>query len=68
MTANDSKLYLSYLNKVADQYNNTYYSSVGEKPINAHISTLTEKIWEEFSKFKVNDGARITTFTLKIGQ
>ena len=32
MTANDSKSYLSYLNKVVDQYNNTYYS-INKKPI-----------------------------------
>ena len=67
MTANDNKSYLSYLNKVLDQYNNTYYSSIGENPLNAHISALTEKNWEEFSKFKVNDSTRITKFALKIG-
>ena len=47
VTANDSKYYLSYLNKLVDQYNNTYHSSIGEKPINAHYSALTEKSWEE---------------------
>ena len=26
MTANDSKPYLPYLNKLVDQYNNTYHS------------------------------------------
>ena len=28
MTANDSKSYLSYLNKLVDQYNNTYQHSI----------------------------------------
>ena len=28
MTANDNKSYLSYLNKLVDQYNNTYHHSI----------------------------------------
>ena len=28
MTANDSKSYLSYFNKLVDQYNNTYHLSI----------------------------------------
>ena len=28
MTANGSKSYLSYLNKVVDEYNNTYHHSI----------------------------------------
>ena len=43
MTANNSKSYLSYLNKLADQCNNTYHHSVSKKPINADYSALTEK-------------------------
>ena len=35
MTANDSKSYLLYLNKLADQYNNTCDRSINKKPINA---------------------------------
>ena len=31
MTANDSKSYLPYLNKLVDQYNNTYYHSINKK-------------------------------------
>ena len=31
MTANDSKSYLSYLNKLVDQYNNTYHHSINTK-------------------------------------
>ena len=35
MTANDSRSYLSYLNKLVGQYNNTYHQSSSKKPINA---------------------------------
>ena len=28
MTANDSKCYIEYLNKLVDQYNNTYHNSI----------------------------------------
>ena len=35
MTANDSRSCVSYLNKLVDQYNNTYHHSVIKKPINA---------------------------------
>ena len=31
MTANDTKSYLSYLNKLVDQYNNTYHHSINKK-------------------------------------
>ena len=43
MTANDSKSYLAYLNKLADQYNNTYHHSITKKLDIANYSTLTEK-------------------------
>ena len=61
VTANDSISYLSYLNKIVDQYNNTYHHSVDKNPINADCS-VTEKI-ERNSKaptFKINDRVRIT--------
>ena len=44
MTANNSKLYLSYLNKLVDQCNNTYHHSICKKRINGDYSVLTEKI------------------------
>ena len=44
MTANDSKSYLPYLNKLVDQYNNTFHHSINTKPINAEYSALIEKI------------------------
>ena len=31
MTTNDSNFYLPYLNKLVDQYNNTYHHSIGKK-------------------------------------
>ena len=43
MTANDSKSYLAYLNKLADQYNNTYHHSITKKLDIANYSTLNEK-------------------------
>ena len=37
MAANDRKSYLGYLNKLVDEYNNTYHRSIGKKkPIDAH--------------------------------
>ena len=47
MTANDSKPYLSYLNKLVDQYNNTYHRSIDKEPINADYSAMTEKNSDE---------------------
>ena len=62
LTANDSKSYLSYLNKVIDKYHNTYYNFINKKLINADYSALTEKIDtnSKAPKFKVNDRVRIT--------
>ena len=41
MAAVDSKFYLPYLNKLVDQYNNTYHYSINKKPINTDYSALT---------------------------
>ena len=62
MTANDSKYYLSYLNKLIDQFNNTCHHSIGKKLFNADYSNLTKKIETnpKASIFKVNDRVRIT--------
>ena len=43
MTVNISKSYISYLNKLVDQCNNTYHHSINRNPINADYSGLTEK-------------------------
>ena len=44
ITANDSKSYLAYLNKLEDQYDNTYHYSSNKKPVNADYSALTQKM------------------------
>ena len=44
MTANNSKSYFAYLNKLEDQYNFTYHHAITKIPINADYSVLTEKI------------------------
>ena len=48
------------MNKLVDQYNNTYHYFIGEKLINANYSTLTEKVETnpKAPKFKVNDRAK----------
>ena len=77
MTAIDNKCYLSYLNKLVNQYNNNDHHAIGKKPINIDYSALTEKIETnpKATKFKVNKRVRITKYknkivmvTLKIGQ
>ena len=48
MTANDSKSYFPYLNKLVDQYNNNDHYSINKKPINADYSALSEKNCDKF--------------------
>ena len=57
MTANDSKYYLPYFNKLMDQYNNTYHHSINKKSINADYSVSTKNIESnpKACKFKVNE-------------
>ena len=64
MTANNNKSYLPYLNKLVDQYNNTYHHFVNKKLINADYSAFTEKIETnpKALKFKVNDSIRISKY------
>ena len=64
MAADDGKSYLSYLNKLVDQYNNTYHHSINKKPSNANYSALTEETETnpKSPKFKVNDRVRITKY------
>ena len=59
MTANDNKSYLPYLNKSADQYNNTYHHSINKKLINADYSASNEKI-------ETNPKATIRIFLVKV--
>ena len=62
MTANNSSSYPAYLNKLVDQYNNTYHHSTNKNTINGDYLALTEKIETnpKVPKFKVNDRIRIT--------
>ena len=52
------------MNKLVDQYNNTYHCSIGKKPIDADYSDLTEEIESSYKtpKFKVRDRVRITKY------
>ena len=51
------------LNKLVDQYNNTYHS-IDKKPIDANYGALTENIDtnSKVLKFNVNDTVRITKY------
>ena len=40
----NSRSYLDYWDKLVDEYNKIYYGSIGEKPIDAGYSALTEEI------------------------
>ena len=64
MTANNSKSYLNYLNKLVDQYNNTYHHYIAKKSIDADHSALTEKIERNLKapRFKVTDIVRSTKY------
>ena len=60
--AYNSLSYLYYLDKLVDEYNNTYHRSIGKKPIDADYTALTEEIETvtKAPKFKVSDRVRIT--------
>ena len=63
MIVNDGKSYLSYLNRLVDQYNNTCHP-INKKPISSDYFALTEKIetTPKAPKLKVNDRVRITMY------
>ena len=44
MRANNKKTFLGYLNKLVDEYNNTYHHSIGKKPLDADYFAFLEKI------------------------
>ena len=64
MATNESKSYLSYLNKFVNQYNNTYHHSMNKKSINSDYSALIENIETnpKAPKFKITDRVRITKY------
>ena len=57
ITANDRKSYLSYLNKLVDQYKNIYHHFINKNLVTASYSTFTEKNETNLRapKSKVND-------------
>ena len=60
----NNKSYLGYLNKIVDEYSNTYHNYIGKKPVDADYSVLAEEI-EADSKsreFKIGDSVRITKY------
>ena len=65
MIANDSKSYLSYLNKIVDQYNNTYHHSIDKEPIDADFSALSEEIESSYKALKFKFGDRFITTKYK---
>ena len=44
MIATDCKCYLSYLNKLVDEYNNTYHHSISRKSIDTDYSAFIKKL------------------------
>ena len=60
MTTDDSKSYRSSLNKLVDQYYNTYHQSVNKKPINAGCFCFEIETNLKAPTFKLNDRVRIT--------
>ena len=65
MKYKDSKSCLGYLNKLVDEYNNTYHCSISKKSVDANnYSALTKEIETHLkvSKFKVHHRVRITQY------
>ena len=62
MKCNDIKSYFRHLNKLVDEYNSGYHSSICKKPIDDYYSALTEEIETDLKtlKLKVADRVRIT--------
>ena len=61
MAASNICSHLDYLDKLVDEYNDTY-RSIGKKPADADYSALTEEIETNLkaSQFKVGERVRIT--------
>ena len=47
------------MNKLVDEYNDTYHRSIGKKPINANYSALIEEIETNPKSRKVKIGGRV---------
>ena len=44
MAGNNKKSYLCYLNKLVDEYNDSYHNYVGEKPVEYDYSACLKKL------------------------
>ena len=64
MTANNNNFYLDNLNKLVDQYNNTYHRSIDKKHVDTNYFDLTEDIdsIHKASNLKAGDRVRITKY------
>ena len=64
MTANHRKSYFGYLNKLVDEYNNTFHRSIGKKATYADYSALPEEFESNHKapKFKVSVKVSITIY------
>ena len=55
-TFNENKNYIKHIQKLTDSYNNTYHSSIKEKPV-AVTKTNSDKIWMNLYGYKKNNGS-----------
>ena len=64
LTANDSKPYFGYLNKLVDEYNNIYRSSANEKLVDVDCFDLNKEIQSihKATKFEVGNRVRHTKY------
>ena len=64
LTANDSKPYFGYLNKLVDKYNNIYRSSANEKLVDVDCFDLNKEIQSihKATKFEVGNRVRHTKY------
>ena len=65
MTPNNSKTFLGHLNKLVDDYNNTYHCFFNKKHINVHCSAFTEEIQSSHKAPKFKAGNRVRTSKYK---
>ena len=74
MTDYDNISYLGYLNKLVDEYNNSYYRSIDKKSVGADYSAFTEEIESIHKAPKLIESRLLSTriflakVTPKIGQ
>ena len=61
MKANDSKPSVSYLNKLLEEYSNSFHRSTGKKPIDNGYSALKEKIQLSHKALKFDACERFKT-------